>query len=331
MTREEFDDLIEKYLSGQASPEEEKRIDDFFQVQERKQTLEHYKLSDEMWSAIHRKVRESKPVFSTDTEMVESRSFLRRMLIPISVAASLLLIGLVGYRLFFGSDQSSVPMLEARTEKGQKAIITLSDHSVVYLNSESTIRYPETFEEGKREVILTGEAFFEVAPDKTKPFLVHTGAVTTQVLGTSFNINTFSPSDIRVTVASGKVKVSTETGSGTDTASNAVILLPNQQAIYNAHRRELKTAEVDIDRFIAWKNNSLYFDDTSLDEAAVQLGRWYDVTIVFENDRIRNCRINGKFKDATLSTVLESIRYMYPVEYKFISHNKVLLYGEGCD
>ena len=112
-------------------------------------------------------------------------------------------------------------------------------------------------------------------------------------------------------------------------SSNSVVVLPDHQAIYHK-QNGLTIASIDIERFIAWKNNTLHFEDVSLQEAAVVLERWYNVTIEFGDPEIKKCRINGQYKDQNLKSVLESIQYMYKINYEFSEGNKLRLYGKGC-
>jgi transmembrane sensor len=224
----------------------------------------------------------------------------------------------------------SVELLSSTTSRGQKLIITMNDGSRVYLNSSSMLSYPATFPSDEREVYLEGEAFFEVVKNENRPFLIHSGNITTTVLGTSFNVNGFDANNISVSVATGKVQVNIDDASGdTTNPSNSAVLLPNQQAIYHK-QNGLTIASIDIESFIAWKNNTLRFEDMSLQEVAVVLERWYNVTIEFDDLGIKKCRINGQYKDQTLKSVLESIQYMYKINYAFSEGNKLRLYGKGC-
>ena len=206
----------------------------------------------------------------------------------------------------------------------------MNDGSRVYLNSSSTLSYPATFPSDKREVFLEGEAFFEVIRNENRPFLIRSGNITTRVLGTSFNVNAFDANNISVSVANGKVQVDVDDASGTASSpSKSVVLLPDQQAIYHK-QNGLTIASIDVERFIAWKNNTLHFEDASLQEVAAVLERWYNVTIEFDDPRIEKCRINGQYKNQTLNSVLKSIQYMYKINYEFSEGNKLKLYGKGC-
>lgn len=329
MTSEDFDKLIDKYVSGKASPDEERLIDEFFSSQQKKLDLQHYKLSDSMWRSIEDRIQEEtsgKVHFSSSAETRKKYSK-----VILASLAVLIFIGAAGWYLsgkgLFGS-WDETKFITSSSPRGQKSLITLPDGSRVFLNSESSISYPEFFSEDKREINLIGEAFFDVTRDENRPCIIHSGNVTIKVLGTSFNIQAFEGKDVHVTVATGKVQVDAKSKQ-TNRPENQVVLTPNQQAVYN-DQNGFVTTEVNAEQFTAWKTNTLFFADTPLQDAAAILERWYNVTIEFENDKIRQCRINGQYKDQTLTGVLTSIQYMYKIDYKLTNENKIILYGKGC-
>jgi transmembrane sensor len=328
MTEEEFNRLVDKYLAGNATPLEERIINDFFSAQETKATLPHSDRSDEMWEAVKNRIGSTKDLKHSPSSPPKSK---RKKWVLVSLVASMLFALSTWFVLDLVSHSTqNVQLLTSASSKGQKLIITMNDGSRVYMNSASTLSYPATFPSDKREVFLEGEAFFEVTRDENRPFLIHSGNITTKVLGTSFNVNAFDANNISVSVATGKVQVDIDSASRTTSnPSNSVVLLPEQQAIYHK-QNGLTTASIDIERFIAWKNNTLRFEDASLQEVAVVLERWYNVTIEFGDPGIKKCRINGQYKDQTLNSVLESIQYMYKIKYEFGEGNKLRLYGKGC-
>jgi transmembrane sensor len=324
MTQEEFRKLIEKYIAGTASPLEERIIDDFFRSQERKSKAPRDGLSEEMWANIETQIRN--PHGPSPLTPGRRRIWVKSVL----VSLVLVMLCLSTWYLFAYGWLATPDLITSTASRGQKSIITLSDGTRVYLNSSSSISYPVTFSGNEREVWLENEAFFEVARDEKRPFRIHSGNITTKVLGTSFNVNAFDKNNISVSVATGKVQVDIDedTQSGTGN-SVSVVLIPNQQAFYNS-QRGLSTRSINIEEFIAWKNNTIFFDDASLQEVADILERWYNVTIQFENPDIAKCHVNGKYKTPTLRSVLESIQYMYGIKYEFKGENKIIFYGKGC-
>jgi ferric-dicitrate binding protein FerR (iron transport regulator) len=324
MTNEDLNRLIEKYLSGQATPDEERLIDDFFHRRESRRALPHYKVSEDMWAAIQKAIT-TRPMLGTDR--TKSRPATRRK-VAVAIAAALLLVVLSLAAVHYSewSTDARVAWVTYECPNGQKSLITLADGSRIFLNSASTISYPETFESGKREIKLSGEAYFEIAHDENRPLTVRSGDLLTTVLGTSFNIEAFEGETARVTVATGKVQVEVQ---GDADSTDRVVLTPNQQAVYHSGQKsEVRT--VSAEKFVGWKDQVLFFDDNTLEEAVAKIERWYNVSIGFETDTIKHCRINGQYKQVDLRSVLESIAYMYDIDYEFTDRNRIVLRGKGC-
>lgn len=162
-----------------------------------------------------------------------------------------------------------------QTPRGRQFQLTLPDGTRVWLNAMSSIRFPVNFPGNNREVTITGEAYLEVEKDATKPFIVHSNGITTEVLGTAFNVNAYGDEDAtRITLIDGKVVVRNAEQSST--------LKPGTQATCN--KKEIRQAKVDADQAIAWKNGIFNFHQTSLQSAMRQIARWYDVEIEYGKD-----------------------------------------------
>ncbi len=181
--------------------------------------------------------------------------------------------------------------------RGSKVIsLRLNDGSIVWLNSQSSIRYPVAFLGDERQVEITGEAYFEVAKNLTKKFIVASNGLNIEVLGTHFNVNSYNDNkNIKVTLLEGSVKIIK--GGGT------CILKPGQQAQVAKEIQVLNGA--NIESVMAWKNGFFSFSGTSVEELMNILGRWYNVEIVF-NKSIPNRQFGGQIaKSANLSQVVK--------------------------
>jgi transmembrane sensor len=169
--------------------------------------------------------------------------------------------------------------------RGSKVInMTLADGSRVWLNAGSSVTYPIVFIGKERNVTITGEAYFEIAHDKTKPFKVSKGETTVEVLGTHFNVNAYDDeSEIKVTLLEGKVKTSMVNGQWS-------MLNPGEQAHVG---NSIKVVSgVDVEQVMAWKNGRFEFKSTDIETIMREVARWYDVEIVY-NEQV-NQRFNGK-------------------------------------
>jgi ferric-dicitrate binding protein FerR (iron transport regulator) len=325
MSKEEFYEIIDRYLEGKASAEEKQLIDNFFDAQQKRFPADGNVPREEMWRAMHGRIAPLEP-------QVRRRQG-DTMLTLLALAGVLLVFLSVGLlsKYFWGPGQPEVVWHTLESGYGKKTTFTLDDGSKVFLNAGSSLSYPEKFDASVREVVLKGEAFFDVARNVNQPFLVRSENVTTEVLGTSFNVQAFPGQRICVTVASGKVRVEAVHNSGAGgppPQAERVLLNPKEQAVFV--NNELSKSEVDTARFLAWKRNILRFDDVSLAQVVKALERWYNIDITFSNEEILNCRINGQFKEQSLESVLNSIQYMYNIDYRYRTQNQIVLYGKGC-
>lgn len=214
---------------------------------------------------------------------------------------------------------------------GKKSIVHLPDGSTVWLNSNSKVSYQTSFSEDKREIWLEGEAFFDVSRDEDRPFLVHTGSVTTQVLGTSFNINSFdTEDDIAVTVLTGKVQVTASDSTGGFQTQQAT-LIPGEQASFSKTDKSISVGNVDASQAILWKEKTLLFDKEPFSKVITKLERWYGVDIENLTESTNSCIVQGKYSNENLENVLTSLQYALGFEYKMDSQNKkIILQGGNC-
>jgi ferric-dicitrate binding protein FerR (iron transport regulator) len=195
---------------------------------------------------------------------------------------------------------------------GQKAELTLQDGTVVWLNAKSTLTYPSRFSAKERKVSLDGEAYFEVAKDKKRTFIVSAHQISVYAIGTIFDVKAYSEENfITTTLIEGKVNV-------TD-SKNMVKLLPNQKVIFNLLNHTFQKSNMTDSKSVSlWKNNQLAFDSETLENIAKVLERMYNVHIEFANDKIKGLRFSGKIKNDSLESVLRNISLTSPIHYKVV-------------
>lgn len=191
-----------------------------------------------------------------------------------------------------------------RIPRGMSRRLVLPDGSRVWLNAESSLSYPGSFGgRERREVTLQGEAYFEVAPDSLHPFVVETAALQTQVLGTSFNVRAYSPEDTRVTLLRGSVKVS-------DRHRGELLLRSGEGTDCSLDRKTVDDAE----DCRAWTDGRFAFDDAPLVEIMRELGRWYNVDIVFTDREVMQERLHFRAdRRDSLEQVLELLNCLRKV------------------
>lgn len=172
--------------------------------------------------------------------------------------------------------KSEKPQMQTLTTPRKKTFtVVLSDGTQVWLNTESQLIYPDKFGEEKRRVYLKGEAFFKVAKNENSPFIVETEDITTTVLGTEFNIRNYDHNNPHITLVQGVVEVSNATGEHT------VKLSPGDNACLSEDG--FRICQVDTYIYSAWKDGVFYFDNTPLVEIAQEIGRWYNIDVIFNN------------------------------------------------
>lgn len=194
--------------------------------------------------------------------------------------------------------------------------LTLSDGTVVWLNSASALRYPVHFTGNEREVELWGEAYFDVRQDKKRPFRVKSGNFNVEVLGTSFDIMNYSDERFaQITLATGKLRV--------NKGDDQVIMQPNQQVQIDGDRLDLR--EVDARYYTSWIDNKFMFDDETLDVIVRKLARWYNLGYEFRDTTLMKTRFSGqllKYKDITKA--FDLLELTTDVEFS-INQDKIMI------
>lgn len=318
--------MIKKKLEGKLSASEEQHFQHWLQ-----QSPERQLMMDDLQQRWQKQGEDVNDAFQALKERIifNERLYAKRTGYRTwyYVAASFLLIGLVSLVYIFVQDTTPTPKisyLEKTTVVGQTATVSLSDGSVVMLNSRSKLIYPESFSSQPRTVYLQGEGFFEVQSDTTRPFTVHTGNIITTVLGTSFNIKELPSGNPEVTVLTGKVQVH-----HSQQESTLAYLSPGQQAIYDQINGELITRQVDLRRHIAWMKRQLNFQKITFSEAMRQLGRVYNMDVQIINGST-DCLIRAKYENESLENVLKGLQLIVKFEYEIIDESKIIIDVKEC-
>lgn len=170
--------------------------------------------------------------------------------------------------------------------RGGEYVLVLADETKIWLNSESRITYPVAFAGITREITLEGEAYFEIAKDTTKPFIVHTGAFDIRVTGTQFNVRTYPEEPYSTTLTEGSIQL--------ERAGEVSRLVPGQQAFLRDDHIEIR--EVDTEEAIAWRYETFSFKQRNLGSILNELSRWYDINIFYQNPEVKAYHFTAWFK-----------------------------------
>ena len=237
------------------------------------------------------------------------------------IAASIaILIAVAGLSVYIASETNlfyKSGWVEISTGAGQQSRVALPDGSLVWLNAETVVKYHPDKEE--RKVSLTGEAYFEVSHAPGYPFVVETGDVKVNVLGTKFNVAHYPGSKItEASLLSGKITLSLgESGKSVD-------LKPGEKVIYDADEQVVSKTEANVQNGILWRQGILYFENVPFDELVLKLERYYAVKFVYEKDTFENIHYTGTINNLTINSVLEFINLTIPIAYE-IDHKTIKL------
>lgn len=244
----------------------------------------------------------------------------------IRVAASLLLLLLGAATVWYISihqqpeeKKQTASLVVKQAKKGEKLTLQLPDGTKVKLNANSMLIYPAEFDQKGRDVILEGEAFFDVAKDSDRPFVITSGDVQTIVLGTSFNVRAYKEEPgVAVAVVTGKVGVKGE-------GAAEVFLSPNQVSYYHKEDSMITTTRQDVSDMIAWRQNILIFDDDSEEEVWRKLENWYGVNIIVRNKNSIEGKYSGRYHNESLKRVLDGISYAAEFEYEILENKNIII------
>jgi len=236
---------------------------------------------------------------------------------------------------------------------GARTNITLTDGTQVWLNSGTTFKYPAKLNQKDVDVYLEGEAFFEVAHLKNRKFNVKTSTINIQVLGTSFNVKSYTDDDqIETTLVNGSIRIDGQLDD--KTIKEPILLKPNQQATFikgtadfqvtriaekQGQEDSLSTHEtiaaphqsktsltifekVKVEDYTSWKDHVLVFKSERLENLTRQMERWYDVKIEIKDESLKNSRYTGTFENETIEQAIEALSLSLPFDYK-IEKNRI--------
>ncbi len=312
--------LLGKILSGEASKDEQETFSRWVNENpENKQLFENYKY-------FYNNSRITEEFKEPDQEYQNRKGKSFRWQRYVAIAASISFIILIAY--FIGVNTAPVELTQEipaenllvtkANPKGQKSKIMLPDGSLVWLNSNSQLRYLDNFTDTLRMVSLNGEAYFEVVKDAARPFIVNVGGIEAKVLGTRFNVKAFENDDQTiVSLLSGKLLVSN--------ATSHELLSPGERIRKTTNNDQWERTSVNIESMALWKDGILTFDKESFSEVINQLERWYGVSILLQGQPSSKWHFTGYFNNETLKNVLEVLSYGKNIDYELNGKNVKLI------
>lgn len=316
--------LLAKYFSGEASenekqlakhwikdhPKEAEKLKEAWQLD---QTLRFAPDVNRAWKNVSQRINTK-----TTTRILGSTMFGW-------VAAAMLVVG-IGFAWWQieGKAQGKWVIQEAKIK--QNSPILLADGTKIWLNRDSRLRYPKRFDGTKRTVYLEGEAFFEVARKPEQPFIIYSGKMATEVLGTSFNLRANKQDTVtEVTVRSGKVAFF-----NADKPGEKLLLTKGQQGTYIKHKQQLIKHESNNTNLFAWKTGVFIFKETKLNKVIGALATYYNKPVRLANTKLGACVLTTTLDQLSLEEVAETIALTLNINYH-VSNNEVVLSGTACN
>lgn len=322
-TEKDYIQLLDSFLRKEdVSVEERQSLLEWFTQPEAKQQICTF--YEKRWEEVSSEISVSKQVdmFAAIQEKInaeeESHSSRKPVMKRIFnafkqyAAVACFLIITVGIGTYYFSQQSfySAKEFVVATGKGQKANITLPDGTLVWINSDSRITYDNSYNRKNRRLSLDGEAYFEVAKDKDKRFIVSTNNIDIEALGTSFDVKSYATDNsVIVALVEGRLKVSNE--------KTETFMRMNERLVYDRSSNAFKkTNTYDVANVAGWRNGEIAFYDESLEEIAIILSRMYNIEIIFTTEKAKQYHFQGRIKNNSLGNIFEMISLTAPIEYK---------------
>ncbi len=336
---EKYDiDLLTRYVLGEASAEEIKQVDAWAKESPDNQKLleELLQLSDrtafnaepakvdtgKAWSKLKSRMDQQGKGKVIKMEPVPASTGYRILFRIAAAIIGVFLIAAIVFR-FYQSNIDQVQFAEVKSGT-EKLVQTLPDGSTVTLNQNSSLKYPTTFAENERRVVLTGEAFFDIEKDSLHPFIIEAGEAEIKVLGTSFNVLAYPEREnIEVIVETGVVQLSGRN------QPKVIKLTAGNKGIFSKATSQLSLLENDEVGYAFWRIKKLEFRNTSLDGVVKALNEYYHADLSFENESIRDCQFTATFQDDSLNTILDILTTTFHLGIEEGDSGKILT-GTGC-
>ena len=312
-------ELLHRLIAGTTTEEENRQLMEWFRQCASKE--EFFMLFETAWKEspdemprdvqerMYRRLSRELDEKKTKTILLRSR-FSWKVWPQIAVACIIIVLGLVNYRMNDKQKQLSTQNFTVLAEKGQRAFITLPDSTKVWLNSDTKISYPADYGLKERNVTLVGEAYFEVAKNPDKRFIVEAKGMQVEALGTSFNVNAYqNDNKIIASLFSGSVRVSYD--------RHVAILKPHESVKVDLLTRSFSRYKDESMQNIAlWRKNEITFDGESLEEITHIMSRLYNTTICIEDESLKKVCYIGTIRNNYLENFIDIINLTTPVVYE---------------
>lgn len=314
-------DLLKRYAEGRCTAEETTRVEQWLDQDDEIADVQTFpginkdELKEQIWNEV-------RPGSGPEKTPFRFPSYIYK------VAVCLILASFAAYWAlsYHRSDPTghlataSANDKELSVPRGRKAQLTLSDGTVIFLNGDSKLKYPAVFTGRTRVVYLSGEAYFKVAKDPSKPFIIHTAYTDTRVLGTVFNVEAYpDEANTTLTVEEGRVQFSL-----IKDPDKKLLLTAGLQGIAG-HGQTLQLQHVYAANYTAWKDEKLVIGNRSLKEISPLLEHWYNIRVSIKTPKLRDERFTGTYQRAAVNTIAQDISQAFHCQFR-LKNNELEFY-----
>ncbi|MCF8368557.1 MAG: FecR domain-containing protein [Bacteroidales bacterium] len=327
----DFENLIVKYLSGEVTDAEVNILESW--VKESKENKKKFIDYKKAWRIAHSSKTEFNPANAWNkiekgllgekprSKVISFQNRTTGLSWGYRIAATIAILFTIGYTYFYFINP---PQKELLASNGI-LIEQLPDGSEITLNQNSTLIYSRKFNKKERRVNLSGDAFFEVARNEEKPFIIETDGVTVKVLGTSFYVDARNENpEVKVIVNSGKVEVVAK-------EKEKFVLLAGETATFIKRKKQLVKGQSKDKNYLAWKTKHLVFDDTPMMEVISMLQKTYQIKIQLSSNELSNCRLTSTFNQLEISVVFDILQETFPSMSVTKTGETYIIKGTGCE
>ena len=334
LTQDQIREYADKWLKGTITAEEKELFEQWYNARSPESINwntdeQEEELKEKIFNSLDKEIRD-------ESATIPFRKSKRVGSWRIAAAAAAVLIVGIGILKWTRNNKEEPPLAKSNTYNTENTVLdkttdytrhlTLPDGSTVILNANSKLDLSGNFSGNTREVILVGEAYFDIKHDEKKPFIIHTGEIKTIVLGTAFNINAYPDAKkITISVTRGKVRVE-------NNKKILAVLTPDQQVTCNVSAADAEQQPVNATAVVTdWTKQDMVFEDVSFEKIVQLLNRRYGVDISFNNPALRNCTIKAFFNGTeSLEKVLDVLCIISNATYVTTDSKTIIVDGKGC-
>ncbi|WP_372934181.1 FecR family protein [Mariniphaga sediminis] len=315
-----IEDLFPHYFKNELNKEERQKVEEWREASDENRQL--FNDTFNVWEGMEhlqsmKKYNSEKALITVNRKIETIKS--PNLFTLLQKIAAVLILPLIITTLYFATKSPTSQMPETewytiKTPPGSRSEFLLPDGTKVYMNSKTTLSYPVAFNNATRDVKLKGEAYFEVAENKEQPFIVNTGKINIEVTGTEFKVSNYPEEHLtEIVLASGSINLF----QGVYSNEKEIIhsMLPGEKASFWSNENKLYLDNVDVEKYISWKEGVLMFRDDSMSEVVRRLNRWFNVDIKLIGNDLEDYVYTATFENESLTQILDLLKMSAPIEY----------------